>query len=343
MWDQLRFEHEGYLYGLLLIPALVLLFAFMQYRQRKALRQWGDRHTIKGFLIDFPVYKRWVKLSLLAVAVGLLSLGLANLQYGSKEQEVKQKGVDVVIALDLSKSMLTEDVEPNRLQKAQYFIRQVLNKMANDRVGLIVFAGNAYMQMPLTVDYAAANLFLNSVSTEMVPTQGTAIGDALELGMKAFDENQDQHQAVVIISDGENHAGDALKAVEKANSKGVIVHSIGVGTKEGAPIPEKEGGNRVDFVRNNKGEVVVSQLNEAILQQIAEKGDGVYLPLRNNRQTVEAFGKALNQMEQRQIEKKVYTDYSDHFQYFLGGALLLIIVEFLLPERRSKFFEKLKL
>ncbi len=343
MWDQLRFEHEGYLYGLLFIPLLLLLFVWMQYRQRKALSQWGDSQTGARFLIDFPAYKRWVKLGLLAVAVGLLSFGLANLQYGSKEQEVKQKGVDVVIALDLSKSMLTEDVEPSRLQKAKYFIRQVLNKLVNDRVGLIVFAGNAYLQMPLTVDYSAANLFLNTVSTEMVPTQGTAIGDAVELSMEAFDENQEQHQAVVIISDGENHSGDALKAVKKANNKGVTVHTIGVGTKEGAPIPLKEGGNQVDFVRNKKGEVVVSQLNENILQQIAEKGDGVYLPLKNNRQTVKAFDKALNQMEQRKIDKKVYTDYSDQFQYFLAGALVLLLLEFLLTERSSKFFEKLNL
>lgn len=343
MWDQLRFEHEGYLYGLLLIPVLVLLFVFMQYRQKKALRQWGDSRTGERFLIDFPAYKRWVKLTLLAAAVGFLSLGLANLQYGSKEKKVEQKGVDVVIALDLSKSMLTEDVEPNRLKKAKYFIRQMLNKLVNDRVGIIVFAGNAYMQMPLTVDYSAANLFLNSLSTEMVPTQGTAIGDAIELSMEAFDENQKQHQAVVVISDGENHSGDALKAVKKANSKGVTVHTIGVGTKKGAPIPVKEGGNQVDFVRNKKGEVVVSQLNETILKQIAEKGDGVYLHLRNNQQTVKAFDKALNQMEQRKFDKKVYTDYRDQFQYFLAGALLLLLVEFFLKERSNKFFEKLNL
>jgi Ca-activated chloride channel family protein len=343
MWDQLRFEHEGYLYGLLLIPLLVVLFVFMQYRKRKALRQWGDSRTRARFLIEPPTYKRWVKLGLLAVAVGLLSLGLANLQYGSKEQEVKQKGVDVVIALDLSKSMLTEDVEPNRLQKAQYFIRQVLNELVNDRVGLIVFAGNAYMQMPLTVDYSAANLFLNSVSTEMVPTQGTAIGDALELSMKAFDENQKQHQAVVIISDGENHSGDALKAAKKAHSKGITIHTVGVGTKKGAPIPVKAGSGEIEFVRNKKGEVVVSQLNAGILRQIADKGGGVYLPLVNNRQTVKAFDKALNQMEQRKFDKKVYTDYSDHFQYFLAGTLLLLLVEFLLPERSSKVFKKLNL
>lgn len=342
MLDQLRFENDVYLYGLLLSPLLVVLFLVMQYRRRQALKKWGDSGTVQQFLVGYPVYKRWVKVSLLAVAVALMALGLANLQYGSKEREVSRKGVDVMVALDLSKSMLTEDVEPDRLRKARYFIRQVLKKMANDRVGLIVFAGNAYMQMPLTVDYAAANLFLNSVNTNMVPTQGTAIGDALNLGAEAFKKGQEPHRSIVIISDGENHSGDAVEAAKKAHEKGILVHTVGVGTIEGGPIPQKASGQQVDFVRNQKGEVVVSQLNDNILKKVAEKGGGVYLPLYNTQQTVAAFDEALNKMEKRAIDSKVYTDYTDHFQYFLGGALLLMVIEFLITERKSKLFQKLK-
>ncbi len=343
MLDQLRFEHEVYLYGLLASPLLVLLFILMQNRRKKALKQWGNRLTLQRFLVEHPVYKRMVKVGFLALALAFMALGLANLQYGSKEQKVSQRGIDVVVALDLSRSMLTEDVQPNRLRKARYFIRQMLTKLANDRVGLIVFAGNAYMQMPLTVDYAAANLFLNSVSTEMVPTQGTAIGDALRLGAEAFDKGQEQHRVMVVISDGENHVGNALRAAEKARSKGIVVHTVGVGTPDGGPIPQKAGGRQVDFVRNQKGEVVVSQLNDTILKKVAEKGGGAYLPLNNTQQTVKAFGQALNRMERRKIDTKVYTDYTDHFQYFLGGALLLLVVDFLITERKSRFFDKLKI
>lgn len=342
MLEQLRFENEAYLYGIALAPVLILLFLWMQYRQGKALRQWGHMPTLQQFLTDYPVYKRWVKVSLLAVAVALLSLGLANLQYGSKEKQVTQKGVDIIIALDLSKSMLAEDIEPSRLKKARFFIRQLLTELTNDRVGLVVFAGNAYMQMPLTVDYAAANLFLNSVGTDMIPTQGTAIGDALELGQQAFENNQEQYKTMLVISDGENHAGGAVQAAKKAQEKDIVVHTIGIGTADGAPIPIKKGGKQIDFVRND-GEVVVSQLNEDILKTIAEKGGGQFLSLQNTAQTVEAFSKALNQMEKRKIDTKVYTDYTDHFQYFLGAALFLFVIEFLITERKSRFLEKLKL
>ena len=342
MLEQLRFENEVYLYGILLGPVLILLFLWMQYRQRKALRQWGNMETIQQFLTDYPVYKRWVKVSLLALATALLCLGLANLQYGSKEKQVTQKGVDVVVALDLSKSMLAEDPEPSRLKKAKFFIRQLLTKLTNDRVGLVVFAGNAYMQMPLTVDYAAANLFLNSVDTDMIPTQGTAIGDALELGQQAFEDNQEQYKTMLVISDGENHAGGALEAAEKARAQDIVVHTIGIGTADGAPIPIKKGGKQVDFVRDD-GEVVVSQMNKNILKTVAEKGGGQYLPLQNTKQTVEAFSKALNEMDKREINTKVYTDYTDHFQYFLGAALFLLVAEFVITERKSRFFEKFKL
>lgn len=342
MLEQIRFEHDFYLYGLLIIPLLLMLFAWMQYRQKQALRQWGDSETVKQFLTGYSTYKRWLKITLLAIATAFLVLGLANLQYGSKEKKVTQKGVDVVIALDLSRSMLAEDVKPSRLKKAKFFIRQVLEQLVNDRVGLVVFAGNAYMQMPLTVDYAAANLFMNTVNTNIVPTQGTAIGDAVKLGVEAFEEDQEQYKTMLVISDGENHSGDAKEAAETAKANDVIVHTIGVGTSDGAPIPVQENG-RKNFVKNSKGEVVVSQMNDKILKAIAEKGGGAYIPLRNTQQAVQAFSNALDQMEKRKIDTKVYTDYSDHFQYFLGAALLFLVAEFLITERKSRIFEKLKL
>lgn len=341
--EQLRFENEFFLYGLFLVPVLLGLFLLMQYRRKKALQAWGDEETVKHLMPDLSAYKRWTKLILLAMALTFLTLGMANLQYGSEKKEVERKGLDVMVALDLSKSMLAEDIKPSRLEKAKLFIREMLKKLTNDRIGLIIFAGNAYTQMPLTGDYAAANIFLNTVNTEMVPTQGTAIGDAITLGQESFDEEQAKYKTMVIISDGENHQGDAVSAAQKAEEKGVVINTIGVGSEEGDPIPVKRDGRQVDFVRNQEGEVVVSKMNPNILQDIAANGNGEFFHLRDTRQTVEGLMESIEQMEKRKLDTKVYTDYTDHFQIFLGAALLLIVVEFILTERKSRLMEKVGL
>lgn len=339
--EQLRFENDVYLYGLLLVPLLVGLFLLMRYRRKKSLEQWGYEETVKKLMPDISGYKRSVKCLLLALAVVFLSLGMANLQYGSKEKEMEVKGLDVMIALDLSKSMLAEDSKPNRLKKAKLFIRQLMEKLTNDRVGLIIFAGNAYVQMPLTVDHAAANIFLNTLSTEMVPTQGTAIGDAIELAQESFDEKMNKHKTIVLISDGENNQGNAVIAAEKAKKAGIAVNTVGVGSKKGAPIPVKRNGRQVDFVRNQEGEVVVSKMNPAVLEDIAQKSGGSYLGLNDTRGAVQSLMGSIEKMEKRKMETKVYTDYIDHFQYFLGAALLFMVVEFVITERKSRLSENL--
>ena len=340
--EQVRFENDIYLYGLLLIPLLLGLFLWMQYRRKQALRAWGFEETVKQLIPDRPKYKRQLKFTLIGLAAAFLCLGMANLQYGTKQKEVKRKGLDVMIALDLSKSMMAEDVKPSRLKKAKLFIRELLEKLTNDRIGLVIFAGNAYVQMPLTVDYAAANIFLNTVSTDMVPTQGTAIGEAIEMGNKSFNSQSEKYKTMVVISDGENHEGDAIQAAKNAAKEGVVINTIGIGSENGAPIPVKKHGKQVDFVRNQEGEVVVSKMNPDILKSIAEKGGGQYFNLDNTRETVQQLMESIEQMEQRKLDTKIYTDYSDHFQYFLGGALLLMIAEFLITERRNRFFEKMK-
>lgn len=339
--EQLRFENEFYLYGLLLVPLLMGLFFLMQYRRKKALREWGNERTVKQLMPDISRFKRPLKLGLLAVALAFLCLGMANLQYGSKKKEVERKGLDVMIALDLSKSMLAEDINPNRLQKAKLFIREMLTELTNDRIGLIIFGGNAYVQMPLTSDYAAASIFLNSLSTQMVPTQGTAIGDAIDLGRESFEQEQEQYKTMVIISDGENHQGDAVKAAKAANEANITVNTIGVGSEEGSPIPVKRNGEKVDFLRDQEGEVVVSKMNPSIVENIAQNGGGEYFRLQDIRETVKGLMNAIEKMEKRKIDTKVYTDYTDHFQYFLGAALLLMIVEFVITERKSRLMEKI--
>ena len=339
--DQIRFENELYLFGLLLIPVLLILFMWMQYRRNKAFKAWGHEDTVRQLMPELPKYKRTVKIVLLGLAAAFISLGMANLQYGSKEKEVERKGLDVMIVLDLSKSMLAEDVEPNRLDKAKLFIRELLKEFTNDRVGLIIFAGNAYVQMPLTVDYAAANIFLNSISTDMVPTQGTAIGDAIELSEKAFNKKQEKYKTLLIISDGENHQEGTVKLAEKAQAEGVVINTVGVGSEDGAPIPVKRNGRQMDYVRNQAGDIVVSKMNPDILKEIAGKGGGEFFRLRDSRETVQSVTSAIEVMEKRKMDTKIYTDYTDHFQYFLGGALLLLILEFLITERKSRLFEKI--
>ncbi len=339
--EQLRFENELFLYGILLLPILLGLFLLMQYRRRKALREWGDERTVKQLMPDLSRFKRPLKLSLLGIALVFLCFGMANLQYGSKKKEVERKGLDVMIALDLSKSMLAKDTKPSRLQKAKLFIREMLKELTNDRIGLIIFGGNAYVQMPLTSDYAAANIFLNSLSTEMVPTQGTAIGDAIDLARESFDQKQEKYKTMVVISDGENHQGDAVSAAKKANEDDIALNTIGVGSEEGSPIPIKEDGQKADFLRDQQGEVVVSKMNASILENIAKNGNGEYFRLNDIKETVSGLMNAIERMEKRKIDTKVYTDYTDHFQYFLGAALLFMVLEFVITERKSRLMQKI--
>jgi len=264
-------------------------------------------------------------------------LALANLQTGSKLEEVKREGIDLFIAIDVSNSMLAEDIAPNRLERAKQSINRLVDKLEGDRIGIIVFAGKAYIQLPLTTDYAAAKLFLSTISTDLVNSQGTAIGEAIETAVNAFDENE-HNKAIVIISDGEDHEENAVEAAEEARKKGITIYTIGMGLAEGTPIPVyNQYGKRTGFKKDADNNTIVTKLNEAMLQQIAAAGEGSYIRASNSTTGLQTVFNQINQMEKSEIDSKIFTDYEDQFQWFIGLALLLLVIEMLLSTSRKKW------
>lgn len=334
--EMLRFENQEYIYGLLLLPVFMLLYWWWNQWRKRTLRKYGDHRLVRGLIVGDPRSRPMVKFILLSLALFFLIPGMANLQLGTKMKNVKRKGVDLVVALDLSRSMLSEDVKPSRLEKAKYVVSQLLEQLANDRVALVIFARNAYLQMPLTVDYAAARIFLKSVDPGIVPSQGTAIGEAIRLAMESFKKGKEKYRTLLILSDGENHQGDALEAAKEASRKGVVINTIGTGTLQGAPIPKSRDRRGVDFVRNDQGEIVVSKMNEKMLQQIAREGNGKYFNISGNGNLVGEILGELEKMEKREYESLQYSDFEDKYQYFLGVAIFFLFLEFLLPERGSR-------
>lgn len=339
----LKLAHPEYLYAYLVLIPLVLLFIFYMVWRKKALQNFSAYAAIEQLMPGRSKFRHYFKFILVFLAFCSLILAWANPQIGTKQEKVKRKGVDVVIALDVSKSMLAEDISPNRIEQAKQFVSRLIDKLKTDRIGLIIFAGNAYLQMPITTDHAAAKLFLKTISTNLVPTQGTAIGDAIKLAIEAFEGDEKKFKTVVVISDGENHEGEALEAAEAAAQQGIVINTIGIGSQKGAPLPIYRNNVQVDYVRDKSDNIVLSKLDENMLKQIAVKGNGEYLNLRSGSETINALTDAIASMEKREFEESVFTDYEDQFQYFLGFGILLLIIEILISERKSKWGRKLDL
>jgi len=280
---------------------------------------------------------------LFITAYTLLIIGAADPQVGSKMEEVKRKGADLMILLDVSNSMLSQDLAPNRLENAKRAIAQLIDNMHDDRIGLIVFAGQAYVQLPITTDYSAAKLFLNTINTNMVPTQGTAIGAAIDLGMKSFDFKDGTGKAMIIITDGENHEDDAVAAAKSAADRDVSVHVIGVGSVNGAPVPVYENGHQVGFHTDSAGKTVVSKLNEDMCKEISAAGGGSYVRATNANSGLGIVMDQIAKIQRKTVDTKSYKDFEDRFQFFLGIALLLLIIEFFISTRKNARLSNLKL
>ncbi|MGY8953655.1 MAG: VWA domain-containing protein, partial [Flavobacteriales bacterium] len=276
-------------------------------------------------------------------AFACLIISLANPQIGSKLQEVKREGVDIIVALDLSNSMLAEDFSPNRLEKSKRSISKLVDRLHADRIGIVVFAGEAYVQLPLTSDYAAAKLFLRSVSTDIMPTQGTAIGEAIGLSAKSFDEQSKAGKAIIIITDGENHEGDATAAASAAAEKNIKVFTVGMGSSKGVPIPVYRGGQRVDYRKDRDGNSIVTRLNEDMLKEIAAAGSGKYIRASNAGTGLDIIMDELDNMEKAEYGTKMFSDYEDRFQYPLALGLLLLIIEFFISEKRNRWLMDMNL
>lgn len=284
-----------------------------------------------------------VKFAFYVLAMLFLLVGLANLQFGTKLDEVKREGVDLMIALDVSNSMLAEDLSPNRLERAKRAIYQLIEKLHNDRLGIIVFAGDAYVQLPITTDYSSAKLFLETIGTDIVPTQGTAIGSAIELAMESFDFENGTSKSIIVITDGENHEDDASGAAASAYAEGVAVHTIGMGAEKGAPIPIYKNGAQIGFRTDNTGNTVVTKLNETMLKDIASAGGGSYVRASNANAGLGIIMNEIDKLEKKEFGSKSIKDYEDRFQAFLIVALILLVIEFFISNRKSSKLDGINL
>lgn len=329
----IRFAHPEYLYGLLALVPLAALYVLAARRRAAALSRFGEPVLLAGLVQSPGKYRRGAKFALVSLALAFIVVGLANPQIGTKMEEVRREGVDAMILLDVSNSMRAEDITPNRLDHAKQNISRMLEKLENDRVGLVVFAGQSYLQLPLTTDYAAVRLVLNTIDTDVVPVPGTAVGSAIDLAMESFIAGERKHKVMILISDGENHEDDALGAARKAKEEGVVIHAVGMGSPEGSPIPFYENGAVAGFRKDADGSVVLSRLNEGMLREVAAAGGGVYVRATNRQgEFDEIFGR-IAAMEKKEFGARVFTDYEDRFQVFLGVALVLLLLELLLAER----------
>lgn len=331
-----RFEEPTYLYLLLLLPLLAALFLYSNYRRRRAIKKFGDPELMAQLMPDASKYRPDVKFWIVFVAIGLFAVLLARPQFGSRLETVKRQGIEVIIALDISNSMLAEDVQPSRLQKAKRLVSQLVDKMENDKVGMIVFAGDAFTQLPITSDYISAKMFLETIDPSLISKQGTALGAAINLSTRSFTPMEGVGRTVILITDGENHEDGALEAAKAAVEKGIQINVLGVGMPEGAPIPIP-GSN--DYRRDREGNVVVTKLNEQMCQEIAQVGQGIYVRVDNSNAAQNAITKEINKLAKADVETQVYTEFNEQFQAIAWIILLLLLVEMLILERKNPLFK----
>ena len=328
-----RFANIEMLWWLITIPVFVIAYIVYTKRKQRQLTEFGDPELMAQLMPDASKSRPIWKFGLLIVALILLIVAAARPQYGQKEKTVKRQGIEVMVALDISNSMLAEDVAPNRLDRAKQMLSKMIDNMVDDKVGLVVFAGDAFTQLPITCDYVSAKMFLNTISPTLIPTQGTAIGAALQTAITSFGAQESEAgRAIILITDGENHEDDAIAAAKKANELGMQVFVIGIGKPEGAPIP-KPGTN--DYFKDRAGQVVVSRLNEEMCQQIAVAGNGAYVRCDNTNTAMRALQQELDRIATTELESTVYADYNEQYQSFVLIALLLLAIEFFILSRKN--------
>jgi len=335
-----RFEDPIYLWLLVLIPVLALV-RFISYRnQKRKLRKFGDPKLLKELMPDVSRFRPSVKFWILLAALALLIVMLARPQMGTKISQEKRTGIETIIALDISNSMLAEDIVPSRLDRSKMMVENLVDHFTNDKIGLIVFAGDAFVQLPITSDYVSAKMFLSSIDPSMMATQGTDIAAAINMGMNSFTQEEGIGKAIIVITDGEDHEGGALEAAEAAKKKGMRVYVLGVGSSQGAPIPIPGTGN---FMKDNTGNTVMSALNEDMCKQVAAAGGGVYIHVENNSAAQQQLDNELDKLSKKETSTTVYSDYDEQFQAFGILALLLLIIEICILDRRNPLLKRLSL
>ena len=337
----MRFEHPEYLYWLLIIPVLVIIYILFRVGQRKRFERFASLEMRDSLVPSYSTRRVNFKfiLFLLMIVCGILAL--ANLQSGSKMEEVKREGIDLYLAIDVSNSMNAEDIVPSRMERSKQAINKLISDMRGDRIGVIVFADKAFVQLPITTDYSAARMFLSTINTSLVASQGTAIAEAINLALKSFPD-ETHSRAIVIISDGEDHENDAaVKAAQEAARQGVHIYTIGMGLADGAPIPEyNKNGQQTGYRKDKNGNTIITRLDEQMLQKIAAAGNGIYVRASNSNVGLEKIYDDINKLDKSEIDAKVFTDYEDQFQWFVAAAIILLLVEIVISSGKRKWETK---
>ena len=338
-----RLDEKIWFWTLLVIPVIILLFLILQLWRRSAQRKFADHRLMQRLSPNQSRFKSILKVLVLSGAFASLSLALVNPKIGTKLETVRSQGVDIVFAVDVSKSMLAEDIAPNRLDKSKQLVTQIINSLASDRVGIIAYAGKAFPQLPITTDYASAKMFLQNMNTDMLSSQGTAISEAIQLAKTYYDDEEQTNRVLIIISDGEDHDGDAKDVAEEANEEGIRIITIGVGDIKGGPIPIKRNGVILNYKKDNQGETVITRLDETNLKQIAEETNGIYINGSNTANVVDGIKGILDKMDKKEFESKQIADFKDQFQWFLGLGIFLLFIDIFFLERKTAWLKKLNL
>ena len=336
-------EEKIYFWLFLSIPVLILLFIGVVVWKKATQKKFADTALLKKLSPNQSIFKSILKIVIISLALSCFIVALVNPKVGTKLETVKREGVDVVFAIDVSKSMLAEDIAPNRLEKSKQLVTQIINNLASDRIGIIAYAGSALPQLPITTDYASGKMFMQAMNTEMLSSHGTAISDAIELAKTYYNDEEQTNRVLFIISDGEDHEGNVKTIAEEASKEGIKIFTIGVGSEKGAPIPIKRNGIVESYKKNNQGETVITKLNTTTLNDIANEANGIYIDGRNTSQVVEEVSTILQYMDKKEFEAKQFADFKDQFQWFLAAGLLLLFLDVFLLERKTSWVRKLNL
>lgn len=336
-------EEKIWFWLLLAIPVVILLFLGVLFWQRTAQKRFADSALLKKLSPERSLFKPILKIFVISLAIFFLVVALVNPKMGTKLETVKREGVDVVFAIDVSKSMLAEDIAPNRMEKSKQLVTQIINNLGSDRVGIIAYAGSAYPQLPITTDYSSAKLFLSQMNTNMLSSQGTAISEAIELAKTYYNDEEQTNRVLFIVSDGEDHVGESSNIAEQANQEGIRIFTIGVGETTGGPIPLKRNGIVQSYKKDQNGETVITKLDEQTLKDIASEANGEYIYGKSTSEVTEKIKEILSGMNKKEFEAKQFADFKDQFQWFLGAGLLLLFLDVFLLDRKTSWLKKLNL
>ncbi len=335
----MRFESPIYLWLLLTIPMMIMLMGWAEFQRRKKLKRLADKNLINLLIPNSSAKRRWIKFIVVQLAIAMVIFMLARPQMGTKISQEKRNGIEAMICLDISNSMLAEDVAPSRLQKSKMLVENLVDHFSNDKVGLIVFAGDAFVQLPITADYVSAKMFLQNIEPSLIQTQGTDIATAIDISANSFTQQANIGKAIIVITDGEDHEGGALEAAKAAKEKGYQVFILGIGSTNGTPIPLGDG----NYMLDEKGYTVMTRLNESMCQDIAKAGNGVYIHVDNTSTAQERLNDEIAKMQKGDMQSVVYSEYNEQFQVFGIIAVVLLILEVLISEAQNPWFKKVKL